>query len=37
MPAMELLRPVSRLGGDEWGLPPEVFHLRRPSTPEDVL
>src|SRR3954471_18735845 len=23
-PAMEHLRPVSRLGGDEWGRPPEV-------------
>jgi flavin reductase (DIM6/NTAB) family NADH-FMN oxidoreductase RutF len=36
-PAIELLRPVSRLGGDEWGLPPEVFHLRRPQKPEDVV
>ena len=37
MPAMEHLRPVSRLGGDEWGRPPEVFHLTRPQRPEDVL
>ena len=37
LPAMELLRPVSRLGGDEWGRPPEVFKLRRPQTPEEVL
>ena len=37
LPAFERLRPVSRLGGDEWGLPPEVFHLKRPQKPEDVL
>jgi flavin reductase (DIM6/NTAB) family NADH-FMN oxidoreductase RutF len=36
-PEMEHLRPVSRLGGDEWGRPPEVFHLTRPATPDDVL
>jgi flavin reductase (DIM6/NTAB) family NADH-FMN oxidoreductase RutF len=36
-PAMEQLRPVSRLGRDEWGRPPEVFHLTRPQRPEDVL
>ena len=36
-PAMELLAPVSRLGGDEWGRPPEVFHLTRPLKPEDVV
>ena len=36
-PAMELLRPVSRLGGDEWGRPPEVFQLPRPQKPEDVV
>ncbi len=35
-PAMERLRPVSRLGSDEWGLPPEVFHLTRPQSPDDV-
>ena len=37
MPAMEHLRPVSRLGGDEWGRPPEVFRLARPQKPEDAL
>ncbi|KQT93610.1 flavin reductase [Marmoricola sp. Leaf446] len=36
-PAMEALRPVSRLGRDEWGRPPEVFRLTRPEKPEDVL
>jgi len=36
-PAMGHLRPVSRLGGDEWGRPPEVFHLTRPTKPDDVL
>jgi flavin reductase (DIM6/NTAB) family NADH-FMN oxidoreductase RutF len=36
-PAMEHLAPISRLGGDEWGRPPEVFKLTRPQSPEDVL
>ncbi len=36
-PEMERLRPVSRLGGEEWGRPPEAFHLTRPKRPEDVL
>jgi flavin reductase (DIM6/NTAB) family NADH-FMN oxidoreductase RutF len=36
-PAMEHLRPLSRLGGEEWGRPPEVFRLARPQKPEDVL
>jgi len=36
-PAMEHLRPVSRLGRDEWGRPPEVLRLTRPDRPEDVL
>jgi len=36
-PAMEHLRPVSRLGRDEWGRPPEVFRLTRPQKPGDVL
>jgi flavin reductase (DIM6/NTAB) family NADH-FMN oxidoreductase RutF len=35
-PAMERLRPVSRLGRDEWGLPPEVVSVTRPNRPEDV-
>lgn len=30
-PAMERLEPVSRLGRDEWGLPPEVVRLTRPG------
>ncbi len=36
-PAIELLRPVSRLGRDEWGRPPEAFRMTRPDSPEDVL
>ena len=36
-PMIEHLRPVSRLGRDEWGRPPEVFHVTRPEKPEDVL
>jgi flavin reductase (DIM6/NTAB) family NADH-FMN oxidoreductase RutF len=35
-PAMEHLQPLSRLGGDEWGLPPEVVAVRRPQRPEDI-
>lgn len=30
-PTMDALRPVSRLGRDEWGRPPEVMHLTRPT------
>lgn len=30
-PTMSGLRPVSRLGRDEWGLPPEVVRVTRPS------
>jgi len=37
LPAIERLRPVSRLGGDEWGHPVEVFKLKRPRTTDDVL
>ena len=29
--ATERLAPVSRLGGDEWGRPPEGFQLIRPE------
>ena len=29
-PQMSGLQPMSRLGGDEWGMPPEVFGLPRP-------
>ena len=32
-PSMERLRPMSRLGRDEWGLSPEVVHLTRPTRP----
>ncbi|WP_248582916.1 flavin reductase family protein [Nocardioides sp. InS609-2] len=35
-PAMEHLQPLSRLGRNEWGLPPEVFALDRPRRTEDV-
>jgi flavin reductase (DIM6/NTAB) family NADH-FMN oxidoreductase RutF len=37
LPSMEKLRPVSRLGGSEWGRPPEVFRLDRPTSTDDVL
>lgn len=36
-PAMAHLQPLSRLGGDEWGLPPEVVSVRRPQRPEEVV
>ena len=36
LPSFHLLRPVSRLGGPEWGRPPEMFRLERPSTVDDV-
>lgn len=36
-PAIDLLRPVSRLGGQQWGHPVEPFDLVRPSSVEDVL
>lgn len=29
-PAIGLLEPLSRLGGSEWGLPPETIRVRRP-------
>lgn len=35
-PMMAALRPLSRLGRDEWGRPPEVVRLTRPTTVEDV-
>lgn len=31
-PSMAALRPLSRLGRDEWGRPPEVIHLTRPTS-----
>lgn len=36
-PAMAHLQPLSRLGGDEWGLPPEVLSVRRPHRPEEIV
>jgi flavin reductase (DIM6/NTAB) family NADH-FMN oxidoreductase RutF len=36
-PAVELLRPLSRLGRDEWGRPPEAFRVARPQKPDDVI
>ncbi len=36
LPAIDRLRPVSRLGSDQWGRPPEVFSVTRPTSPEDV-
>jgi len=36
-PAIEQLRPLSRLGRDEWGKPPAVFRLTRPTSTDDVL
>ena len=35
-PTMAALEPLSRLGRNEWGLPPEVLALDRPGRPEDV-
>lgn len=35
-PMMSALRPLSRLGRDEWGRPPEVVRLTRPTTVEDA-
>lgn len=35
-PAMARLQPVSRLGRNEWGLPPEVVALDRPARPDQV-
>ncbi|MDP3968898.1 MAG: flavin reductase family protein [Nocardioides sp.] len=35
-PSVDRLQPLSRLGRNEWGLPPEVFTLDRPTSPEDV-
>lgn len=32
-PDIALLQPVSRLGSDEWGLPPQVVRLKRPDRP----
>ncbi len=34
-PAFDRLQALSRLGGSEWGLPPEVFRLARPTKPRE--
>ena len=34
LPLMSALAPVSRLGREEWGRPPQVFSLRRPQRVE---
>jgi len=36
LPDIDALQPVSRLGRNEWGRPPEVFKLDRPGRPEPV-
>lgn len=35
-PSYEKLAVVSRLGGDEWGLPSGVLSVKRPARPEDI-
>ena len=35
-PEMAGLEPLSRLGKDEWGLPPRVHATPRPRKPEDI-
>ncbi len=35
-PSMTALQPLSRLGINEWGLPPEVIAIDRPRRVEDV-
>jgi len=35
-PSYDLLAPLARLGGEEWGLPGEVVTVARPKDPEDV-
>jgi len=36
-PVTSRLRPISRLGRDEWGLPPEIISADRPRTPADIV
>lgn len=36
LPTIAALQPLSRLGRNEWGLPPQVVAVDRPSTPEEV-
>jgi len=35
-PLVDQLRPLSRLGRNEWGLPPRVVAVDRPNRPEDI-
>lgn len=35
-PMLERLQPLSRLGRNQWGLPPEVFAIDRPTEPGQV-
>lgn len=35
-PTIEGLQPVSRLGGSDWGLPPQVHTTPRPASPDDI-
>jgi flavin reductase (DIM6/NTAB) family NADH-FMN oxidoreductase RutF len=35
-PDIGRLEPVSRLGGSDWGLPPQVRTTARPRTPDDI-
>lgn len=35
-PDSAFLRPLSRLGRDEWGLPPAVVRRKRPLSPDDI-
>lgn len=36
-PAFERLQPVSRLGGNQWGLPPEAVAVIRPGSPSEIV
>lgn len=35
-PQFDLLQPLARLGGTQWGLPGEVLSTPRPSRPDDI-
>ena len=37
LPAYDLLQPVSRLGGSQWGLPPEAVSVTRPGLPSEIV
>ena len=36
-PQIDRLKPISRLGADEWGLAPIVYRVDRPTLPETVV